>query len=127
MSTVASEPTRHPDVADPSAAARYALVLFVTAGSASSARALRQVRALCDKHLAGQYSLALVDVNREPELVPPRVLATPTLLRRSPTPELMVVGNFSDEDRVLAALGIAGLSLANPSGAPEAGPENRHD
>ena len=89
-----------------SAETTYALVLFVSAGSTSSARAIRQVQALCEKRIRGRHSLAVVDVNHETELVPQRVLATPTLLRRSPAPERLVVGDFADEDRVLAALGI---------------------
>lgn len=103
---VAHEPLGRTNPSAASAAMAYDLVLFVSAGSSSSARAIRQVQALCEKRLPTRYSLAVVDVSREPELVPGRVLATPTLLRRSPGPERLVVGDFSDEVRVMTALEI---------------------
>jgi circadian clock protein KaiB len=87
--------------------ARYDLTLFVTGASAFSARAVRDVRALCDNHLEGRYQLQIVDVHRNPDLVSSRgVLASPTLIKDRPLPKRVLVGNLSDTQRVLLALDI---------------------
>ncbi|MDP8909028.1 MAG: circadian clock KaiB family protein [Chloroflexota bacterium] len=87
--------------------ARYELTLFVSGQSASSARAVRNVKALCEAHLNGRYNLTIVDVNQNPELARgSRVLATPTLVKGNPAPERMLVGDLSDSERVLLALDV---------------------
>jgi len=96
---------------------RYELTLFVSGASASSERAIRNARAVCDLHLSGRYDLKIVDVNQEPDLISgSRVLATPTLVKEHPAPERMLVGDLSDRERVLLALDVRVVD--NPS--PEA-------
>jgi circadian clock protein KaiB len=87
--------------------ARYELTLFVSGASSASARAISNVKALCETHLPGRYDLTIVDVNKYPELARGRrVLATPTLVKGFPAPERMLVGDLRDSDRVLLALDV---------------------
>ena len=95
-------------------AAPYELTLFVSGASSSSARAVRNARALCEDHLAGRHRLTIVDVNQDPERARGRrVLATPTLIRDRPAPERMLVGDLSDSESVLAGLDIAAIEEAD--------------
>lgn len=88
--------------------AEYVLTLFVTGASDMSARAIRDLRAMCDEHLTGRYQLEVVDVHRDASLMSAHdVVATPTLIKESPLPKRMLVGDLSDTPRVLAALDIA--------------------
>ena len=99
--------------------ARYDLTLFVSGASSSSARAIRNARAICETHLEGHYELTIVDVNQNPELTRGRrVLATPTLLRSHPPPKRMLVGDLSDRERVLLALDVCVVDAAD-AGAGE--------
>jgi circadian clock protein KaiB len=83
----------------------FALTLFVSGASASSAHAISNVRDICDAHLAGRYHLEIVDLHQEPELAEQHhVLATPTLIKDRPPPPRMVVGDMSDHPSVLVAL-----------------------
>ena len=83
----------------------YELMLFVNGASPRSAHAISAVRAMCDDYLAGRFHLAVVDVGTNTELVKRyRVLAAPTLVRQSPAPVRMLVGNVSDAAKVLSAL-----------------------
>jgi circadian clock protein KaiB len=92
--------------------AACSLLLFVNGASTSSARAIENVRALCEEHLPGMFRLTVVDVHESPELARARrVLATPTLLRDDTFPERMRVGDFSDHQAVLVTLGLVGQSL----------------
>jgi circadian clock protein KaiB len=87
--------------------ARYDLTLFVTGASALSARAISDVRSLCETHLRNRYDLQVVDVRESPALVISRgVLASPTLIKDFPLPRRVLVGSLSDTRRVLLALDI---------------------
>ena len=88
-------------------AERLQLTLFVSGTSPSSARALGRLRDICDRHCASGYDLKVVDIYEKPaEVVSRGVLAVPTLIKESPLPVRVLIGDFTDEPRVLAALGL---------------------
>ncbi len=88
--------------------AEFVLVLYVAGASDLSVRAIGQVRALCELHLAGHFALAVVDVHRDPRLTElHNVIATPTLIKELPLPKQRLVGDLSNTPVVLATLGIA--------------------
>jgi circadian clock protein KaiB len=89
-------------------AERLQLTLFVSGASPRSAIAVRRLRDLCDRHAASGYDLEIVDVYQQPEVVYARgVLALPTLIKEVPLPVQVLIGDFTDQARVLAALGLA--------------------
>jgi circadian clock protein KaiB len=89
------------------ATAPFDLTLFINGASSLSARAVADVRALCEAHLPGRYQLSVVDVNHNPEEVASRgVLASPTLIKDSPLPKRVLVGNLSNTSQMLLVLGI---------------------
>lgn len=86
---------------------RLQLTLFVSGASPRSAQAVRRLSDLCDRHAPGGYDLEIVDIYQQPEVVFARgVLALPTLIKERPLPMQVLIGNFTDEQRVLAALGL---------------------
>ena len=89
----------------------YELTLFVSGASDASSQAIRDARALCESHLGGRHELTIVDVSQDPQLTRGRqVLATPTLVKVSPGPERMLVGDLSDTKSHLLSLDL-GLRL----------------
>ena len=85
--------------------ARYALRLFVAGTTANSLRAVRNLRRICDAHLVGRVDLEVVDIYQQPELTEEhQVVAVPTLLRLQPLPLRQIIGDLSDERRVLQGL-----------------------
>ena len=85
-----------------------ALRLYVSGNSIKSVEALRNVRAVCDEFLAGRYTLEIVDVLTEPRHSSGGgILVTPTLLRVTPPPARVVVGNLGNRSTILYALGLA--------------------
>jgi circadian clock protein KaiB len=85
----------------------YALTLFVSGASDSSAQAISNIRRICDEYLSGRHHLNIVDLNQEPNLaIDQQVLATPTLIKEHPLPTCILVGDMSDEKRVLLALDV---------------------
>ena len=85
---------------------RLRLTLFVSGASPASARAVGRLRDMCERHFASGYDLEIVDIYQQPALVVSRgVLAVPTLIKELPLPVQVLIGDFTDEPRVLAALG----------------------
>ena len=88
------------------------LTLFVSGASPTSARALHRLRDICDRHFASRYDLKVVDIYEQPaEVVSRGVLAVPTLIKELPLPVRVLIGDFTDEARVLAALGVPAATV----------------
>ena len=86
---------------------RYVLRLFVTGMTARSARAIQNVRVICDERLAGRYDLEVIDLYQQPVLArDEQVIAAPTLVKKLPLPLRRIIGDMSERDRVLDGLGI---------------------
>ena len=94
---------------------RYVLRLYVTGMTPRSARAMRNVRAICDEYLAGRYDLDIVDIYQQPALARgERIIAAPTLVRKSPLPTRRIIGDMSDRARVLLGLDLAPAHHTGP-------------
>jgi circadian clock protein KaiB len=84
---------------------RWHLTLYVSGASPNSASALETVRRLCDKELAGQVDLEVVDVTEQPALVVrDDIFAIPTLVKSLPPPLRALVGDLGDTARLRVGL-----------------------
>lgn len=85
----------------------YVLRLYVSGSTQRSLRAIANIKALCEEHLAGRYELEVIDIYQQPELASQeQLLAAPTLMKVLPLPLRRLVGDLSDEDRVLVGLNL---------------------
>lgn len=86
------------------------LRLYVTGMSPSSLRAIAQITSFCKECLANRCQLEIVDIYQNPELTKAdQIIASPTLLKLSPSPPAKLIGSLSDRGRVMAALGMSEL------------------
>lgn len=93
------------DPDDPSGDVRYRLRLFVAGTNRRSLRTIVNLRRICAVFLAGRVDLEVVDIYQQPGLVEQdQVVAAPTLVKLWPPPLRRIVGDLSDEARVLRAL-----------------------
>ena len=87
--------------------AHYELRLYVAGQTEKSIRAIANLNRICKTHLAGRYSIEVIDLTRTPQLAAgEQILALPTLVRRIPEPIKKIIGDLSNEDRVLVGLDI---------------------
>jgi len=87
----------------------YDLTLYVSGASDKSAQAIAAAMAVCERLLAGRHRLAILDLNLDlGAALADHVIATPTLVRNLPLPVRKLVGDLSDVDKVVSALGLAG-------------------
>src|SRR6266481_6412849 len=84
---------------------RYTLRLYVAGMTSRSTRAVENVRAFCEKHLEGRYELQIIDVYQQPALAKSeQLIAAPTLIKKLPLPLRRLIGDMSNEDRILVGL-----------------------
>jgi circadian clock protein KaiB len=93
---------------------RYVLSLFVTGSTPKSLRAIQNIQALCRDRLEASYDLRVIDIYQHPEQAKPeQIVVTPTLIKKRPLPLRILIGDLSNGDRVLGALGIIPKSAAS--------------
>lgn len=93
----------------------YAFRLYVAGQSERSSAAEANLRALAASRLPEGYELEVVDVTARPALAEEqRVLATPTVVRLLPLPQLRVIGDLSNPPRVAFALGLPNEPQEHP-------------
>lgn len=84
---------------------RYVLRLFVTGTTSRSARAIANLRRVCEERLRGEYDLEVVDIYQHPEAAREyQIVAAPTLVKMLPLPLRRIIGDLADVERVLAGL-----------------------
>ena len=90
------------------ASERYRLQLFISGSTARSTRAITNMLRICEEHLSGRYEYEVIDVYQNPEATRElQIIATPTLVKVAPLPLRRIVGDLSDEKRVLSGLNLA--------------------
>lgn len=94
----------------------YILRLFVTDITPKLQRAIDSLERLCRESLEGSYELEVIDVRKHPQMAEDeRILATPTLTKKLPPPLRRVIGDLSDENKVLLGLAIERGETGQPS------------
>lgn len=83
----------------------WVLRLYVAGQSPRSLRALANVRKICGELLPGRHDLEVIDLYQQPELAQDaQIIALPTLVRESPKPHRMLIGDLSNTQDVLREL-----------------------
>lgn len=91
----------------PAAGERWKLRLYVAGQTPKGVTALINLKKICETHLAGRYEIEVIDLLRNPTLAEgDQILAIPTLVRRLPAPMKKIIGDLSNEVRVLVGLDV---------------------
>ncbi|GAB4495103.1 MAG: hypothetical protein OHK0052_01770 [Anaerolineales bacterium] len=93
--------------------------LYIAGQSPPSIAARENLTRLCAAVAHTVCEITVIDVFAEPEQAESaRILATPTLIKHFPLPERRIIGDLTDFDKVLRALGLENYALilaASPS------------
>ena len=90
---------------------KYELRLYIAGNTPKSMAALSNLKKYCETHLADQYSLEVIDLLVHPQLAAgDQILAIPTLVRKVPEPIRKIIGDLSNEEKVLVGLNIKPLN-----------------
>jgi circadian clock protein KaiB len=90
---------------------KYQLRLYIAGQTQKSVAAIANLKKTCEAHLKGQYSIELIDLLANPQLAESdQIFAIPTLVRRVPEPIRKIIGDLSDQEKVLVGLNIVPLT-----------------
>jgi circadian clock protein KaiB len=85
----------------------WELRLYVAGQTPKSVTALTNLKKYCETHLKGQYRIEVIDLLVQPQLAEgDQILAIPTLVRKVPEPIRKIIGDLSNEEKVLVGLDI---------------------
>ena len=88
----------------------WELRLYVAGQTAKSVTALNNLQKYCERYLKGRYQLEVIDLLKNPQLAEgDQILAIPTLVRKVPSPIRRIIGDLSNQERVLVGLDIRPL------------------
>ena len=83
----------------------YILRLFVTGILPNSARSVINIKAICELYLKDRYELEIIDIYQQPALaLAEEIIAIPVLIKKFPLPEIRLIGDLSDTEKVLKGL-----------------------
>ena len=86
---------------------KYELRLYVAGNTPKSVLALNNLKKYCEEHLKSQYKIEVIDLLLHPQLAEgDQILAIPTLVRKVPIPIRKIIGDLSNEEKVLDGLNI---------------------
>jgi circadian clock protein KaiB len=84
---------------------KYVLKLYISGVTPRSAKAVRNVKKICEEYLIGRYELAVIDIFQQPVLAKgEQIIAAPTLLKKLPLPVKRFIGDMTDTDQILLGL-----------------------
>jgi len=92
--------------------AEWQLILYVAGKTPKAVTALNNIRKYAEEHLQGVYSIEVIDLLVNPQLAEGnQILAVPTLVRKFPEPMRKIIGDLSNEEKVLVGLNIKPLAV----------------
>lgn len=88
----------------------WELRLYIAGKTPKSVCALNNLNKYCEEHLQGKYRIEVIDLLLQPQLAEgDQIFAVPTLVRKVPVPIRKIIGDLSDEEKVLVGLNIRPL------------------
>ena len=83
------------------------LKLYVSGDSLRSRKAISNLKEFCDRELAEESKIEIVDVAKFPEIAEAeKILITPTLIRELPLPQERIIGDLSNTETLAFVLNI---------------------
>ncbi|UYY59784.1 circadian clock KaiB family protein [Sphingomonas sp. S2-65] len=85
------------------------LTLYVAGQTPKSVAAIRNLERIASEHMAGEVEVEVIDLRQHPQLAREHnIVAIPTLVRSLPVPVAKIIGDLSDEEKVLVHLKVEG-------------------
>jgi circadian clock protein KaiB len=84
---------------------KYMLSLYVTGSTSRSVLAISNLKKICEEYLEGKYELEVIDLYKNPLVArEEQIIAAPTLIKKLPLPFRRIIGDMSNEEKVLLGL-----------------------
>lgn len=85
----------------------FDLVLYIAGQTPKSLIAIANLRKICAENITCKYHIEVVDLQKNPKLAKAnQIVVVPTLIRKLPPPMKKIIGDLSNEEKVLVGLEI---------------------
>jgi circadian clock protein KaiB len=86
--------------------------LYVAGQTSKSIAAFANLKKICEEHLTGRYRIEIIDLLKTPQLAKDdQIFALPTLIRKLPPPLKKIIGDLSNQEKVLVGLDIRPVTM----------------
>jgi hypothetical protein len=103
-------PSRHKSDEAPESPPKIDLVLYTSAASEKSQKALRAVREVLSHYVSSQVKFSTCDLSTRPQdAEADSVVFTPTLVKQGPGPRTSIIGNLDQEEILKDLLDASGV------------------
>jgi len=86
---------------------KWELRLYVAGQTPRAITAFANLKKICEEHLRGIYHIEVIDLLLTPQLAKgDQIVAVPTLVRKLPEPVRKMIGDLSNQERVLVGLNL---------------------
>ena len=93
---------------------KWELRLYIAGETDKSVIVIGNLKKFCEQHLQGKYSIEIIDLLLQPQLAEgDQIFATPTLVKKVPEPIRRLLGDLSNEEKVLVGLNIRPTKKTN--------------
>ncbi len=90
---------------------KWQLRLYTAGQTPKSLAAIKNLKKVCEEHLAGRYEIEIIDLLKNPRLAKDdQIVAIPTLVRKLPDPVRKIIGDLSNTERALVGLQLKQVS-----------------
>jgi circadian clock protein KaiB len=87
---------------------KLVLQLYVSGMSQKSMEAIENAKRILEENFKDLFELEIIDLYKNPEAAQSNhIVFTPSLVKSLPLPKKILIGNLSDPEKVIKALGIA--------------------
>lgn len=88
----------------------WQLRLYVAGQTPKSLTAFANLKKICEEYLQGQYRIEVIDLVKQPHLAKEdHIVALPTLVKKLPPPIKQIIGDLSNQEKVLIGLEITNV------------------
>jgi len=88
----------------------WQLRLYVAGQTPKSLTAFANLKKICEEYLQGQYRIEVIDLVKQPHLAKEdHIVALPTLVKKLPPPIKQIIGDLSNQEKVLVGLEITNV------------------
>ena len=89
------------------ASGKLVLQLYVSGMSPKSMEAIENIQRLCNDRLDGSFELEIIDLYKNPEAASEQqIIFSPSLIKQEPLPKTILIGAFTDTEKVIKGLGL---------------------
>jgi circadian clock protein KaiB len=88
----------------------WEMKLYIAGKSAKSLLAISNLQKICEEFLQGRYRIEVIDLVEHPHIArKDQIIAVPTLVKKLPLPFKQIIGDLSNQEKVLIGLEIVRL------------------